>query len=185
VAASFLVALCFFQVSTTLPVAMSSRGLSPRDFGLLVAMNGLLIVAAQPAAMALVSRARRSRSLALGAALLAVGFGSHALAHSASGYAAGIVLWTAGELACASLVPAVVADLSTPQLRGSYQGALMFAHGAAAFLGPLAGGLLLAHGGHAALWLSCAAAASAAALVHLACGPSRARRLAHLGRSSD
>jgi hypothetical protein len=46
---SFLVALIFQQGSVGLPVAMGEAGFTPADYGLAIAVNGVLIVALQAA----------------------------------------------------------------------------------------------------------------------------------------
>lgn len=165
--ASLLLIVCFYQVNSTLPLAMAHDGLSNGDFGLLVALNGVLIVALQPLASRVARRARRGSLLAASALLIGLGFGSHALASGHASWAAGIVVWTLGEILLSPVQSTVIADLAPARLRGSYQGAWMLTHGVAAFLGPLGGGWLLEHAGPSTLWLFCGGAAALAALGHL------------------
>lgn len=157
--ANTLIVLCFFQTNSTLPVAVRGAGLSTREFGFLLALNGVLIVVLQPLAARWLSGLPGRRTLILGALLIGLGFGSHALATSLVGWILGVVLWTLGEIVMAPRISAVVADLAPPALRGSYQGALMFSHAAGSFLGPLGGGWILATRGAPSLWLACGGAA--------------------------
>jgi len=134
-------------------------------------------VALQPTALAFVPRLRRSRVLASSALLVALGFGANALARSAGLYAAGIVIWTLGEIGQAPVGPAIVADLAPASRRGSYQGLYLMAWGASSSLAPLTGSFILGRFGGRALWGGCFALAGLTALGHLALGPSRGRRL--------
>ena len=72
--------------------------------------------------------------------------------------------------------PAIVADLSSPQLRGSYQGALQIAFGATTFLAPTLGAFVLGHWGGGVLWPACFVVGVLAAVGHLASAPAQRRR---------
>jgi MFS family permease len=56
----------------------------------------------------------------------------------------------------------VVAELAPAHARGRYQGVSSLAWSAAAFAGPLAGGLALQYLGRSTVWLACAAVGTAA-----------------------
>jgi MFS family permease len=100
-----------------------------------------------------VSKFPRGTVLAVSAVLYGVGFGMNGIAAgSVVLYAASICVWTLGEIINAPLTPTVVADLAPPELRGSYQGAYQIAFGAASFLGPALGSLVLGRFGSSALW---------------------------------
>ena len=100
--------------------------------------------------------------------LAGIGFGLTAFVSAPAGYALTIGIWTFGEIAMAPLTPAIVADKAPPDLRGSYQGALHLAFGAAMFAAPMAGSFVVGRFGAQALWLSCVVAGSAVAFGHLA-----------------
>ncbi|NOK17548.1 MFS transporter, partial [Corallococcus carmarthensis] len=65
----FALALLFFQSNMSLPLTLSARGLTPTDYGLVMAVNGVLIVAFQPFVTRAVGRMRRSTALALAGVL--------------------------------------------------------------------------------------------------------------------
>ena len=176
--AQMVVGFMFFQDSSTLPLDMTAHGLTMADFGRLNAINGVLIVILQPLAGRMLMRVRRSRVMALGALLTGVGFYLPARWPMIPGYAAGIVVWTLGEILMSPVASAVVADLAPPELRGSYQGAFHLCWGAGALLGPLIGGHVLQHYGGSTLWRSCLLLGLGSALVHLSLGPARRLRLA-------
>src|SRR3954462_1844072 len=142
---------------------MGAHGLSARQFGLVSAINGLVIVVLQiPLTRALRSY-RPGSLLAAGSCLLAWGFGLTAFAGSVGFYAFTVVVWTLGEIVHAPASMSVVADLAPATARGRYQGMYTLSWSAAAFAGPLVGGLTLDHLGRAAVWAGCAAVGTAAA----------------------
>ena len=173
----FAVALIFQQFSVALPIDMRAHGISPSRFGMLIAINGALIVVLQPVVIPIIRRHARSRVLALGALLTGIGFGLTGLMNDARGYAISIALWTLGEILIAPVGPTVVADLSPPHLRGGYQGAYHLSWGASNLAAPLLGAAVLAHFGSSALWGGCFGLGCVVAIAHLAVAGARARRL--------
>jgi MFS family permease len=158
-AVTFVIAFVFFQHGVTVPLEMQRHGLSARSYGWLIAINGGLIVLAQPAVGPWAQRRPRSRMLAAGALLIGTGMAMTGLARgSIVMYALSIVVWTAGEMAFLPIASSVVADLAPAELRGSYQGAYQITWGLTAFLAPLVGGLVLGRLGPAVLWPACAVA---------------------------
>jgi MFS family permease len=169
---SLLLAIAFFQSFVALPLHMRAHGLSQRTYGLLLGLNGALIVVFQPVLVSLVENANRARVAALSALLTGVGWGMNEVAGSSPAlYAVAIVLWTLGEILMAPLTPSIVADMSPPQLRASYQGANQITFGAAAALAPVIGGVVLERFGSAVLWRGCAAAGAISALGFLVVVP--------------
>lgn len=179
---SVLSMLVFMQHSTAMPLDMTAHGVPRATLGLVMALNGILVVFAQPLLSPALARRNRSRVLAAGCALFGAGFGSFAFAHAAPAFALGIVVWSLGEIGVLPIANTLVADVARPGLRGRYQGAYGLVFGVAAFAAPLLGTGVLQHFGARALWLGCAAAAGAAAAGHMLLAPAltrlRARRLA-------
>jgi len=163
------------QGFTTLPIAMHAAGLPPRGYGLVMALNGILIVIVQPLAGTWLGRRDQGLVIVAGTVLLGAGFAVTCLASSVLGYGGAVCIWTLGEIATAAAGGAVAAALAPAHLRGRYLGL----HGAACSLGallaPLGGTQLLAAGAPA-LWLTCGAVAGAAALGQLALAPALRRR---------
>jgi MFS family permease len=137
-----------------------------------------MVVALQPFAAPSLQRFRRSRILAAAALLTGAGFGVNALGASAWLYAAGIVVWTLGEIVGSPASMAVVADLAPPELRGAYQGAFFLSFAVPTCLAPALGTLVLGRLGARPLWAGCFAVGLVAAVGHLAIAPARRRRLA-------
>ena len=173
-------ATIFFQFQLALPVDMADHGVSPAGYGLLMALNGALIVLLQPFAARWISARDPGRIMALGCALVGLGFGMNALHHSVGWYALGIVVWTIGEIAYLPVISTVPADLAPEALRGRYQGAYSLAWSVAAFVAPLLGAWGLARFGPRGVWGACFVVGLAVAAGQLAAGPARKRRLAEI-----
>ncbi len=173
----FLTSVVFFQVSSTLSLDLTSRGMTPATYGAVLAFNGVLIVLVQPFTGRLVGRMRRSTALAWASLLTGVGFGLHGLPATVPLALLAVLVWTVGEMAQAPVAPAVVADLAPPELRGSYQGAYHMLWGLAAATAPALGGLMLGRWGSSALWSTCLALGLLAGLWHLAIAGARRRHL--------
>jgi MFS family permease len=164
---NLMFACIFYQSYMTLPLDMSAHGISRQQFGGLIAINGFCIVLIQPFAIAIVQKRHRRRMLALAALLTGIGFAMNTLAHEPWTYSASIVTWTLGEIVLSIVAPTLVADFSPPELRGSYQGVFHMSWGAAGFLAPAFGSLVLERFGSTALWTSCLALGVICALAHL------------------
>lgn len=160
---TFLFALVMQQASSTLAIDMGAHGLTARQFGLVAAVNGVVIVLLQIP----VTRMLRARSsaalLGAGALLLSWGFGLTVFATSVGLYAVTVVVWTLGEIVHAPASMSAVADLAPAHARGRYQGMFTLSWSAAAFAGPLAGGLTLQYLGRDSVWLGSAALGMVAA----------------------
>ena len=175
-AISLVVAFVFLQNMATLPLAMRDDGLSAASYGLVMAVNGVVIVVVQPLIGHRLGRFDASRVLAFGILLTGVGFGSTAIVSTTAGYAACTVFWTLGEIVIQSVGVAIVAELAPPHLRGRYNGAYGTAAGLAAFVAPLGGTQLLVLGAPV-LWSTCLALCVAAAVAQLVLGAAVRRRM--------
>ncbi len=175
IALTLLVLLLFMQHIAALPIGMSETIASKGLLGFLLALNGIVIVLLQPILAPVITRWNRSRTLALGSALVGLGFGINAFAHDAWMLALGIVVWTVGEIFVLPIGNAVVADVAPTHLRGRYQGAYGLCFGLAGFGAPLLGTAVLQRFGTAVLWYGCLAVGLVAAMGHLALEPALSR----------
>jgi MFS family permease len=157
-----------FQWVAILPIhASRNLGISNTTWGLLFALNGILIVLFQLRISSATERWAKPRTMALGLGSYALGYAAVALA-GIQGWAtvvlAGVVmLATVGEMLVFPVEPAFVADLSPVALRGRYQGLFGTAAGLGSAVGPPLGGLALDTLPSAATWLSVAGAGVIAA----------------------
>ena len=175
-----LVALVFLQHISTLPMSMTRDGLSPSTFGSVIALNGLLIVVGQLFLIRLLRDADHTLMLAIGYAIMGIGFGITIFAGTSWFYAITVLVWTLGEMLQAPSSATTMAALSPAHLRGRYQGLLSFSWSIAAFMAPLLGGAVLQYGGKAALWLGCLVICLVAAALTVASRAGRERRAAEL-----
>ena len=154
-----------------------ARGLGTREFGLAMALNGILIVAFQPLVSGWLGRRDLSRVMALGLAVMAGGFAATAFATTAAQLALTVVLWTSGEIVTAGIGGTIVAALAPAHLRGRYSGVFGFAWAFASVVAPLAGSRLLTVGVEA-LWFTVGAVGLLTAAGMLALGPAIRHRTA-------
>lgn len=110
----------YLQVFVILPLLMLDDGLTPQDYGVVMAVNGTALVLLQLPVDRALSRFGGARLLSVAALLLAVGLLGNTFANTVWWYLAAAVFWTAAELINMPLATSVTAGLSTPQLRGSY-----------------------------------------------------------------
>lgn len=172
-----LLILVFFQFQVALPADMASKGLDSGDLGLVMALNGVMIVALQPWVSRKIQGWRRSRSLALAALCVGFGFGANAFARGLGGFALSVAIWTMGEIIMAPVNSSIVADVSPPDMRGRYQGAFSLTWAIGLTLGPWLSGFIITSSSTQTLWLLCVLAGLVAALGHLLLGPARLARL--------
>jgi MFS family permease len=161
---SLAFSIVFFQSFVGLPLDMRAHGLSTADYGVLMALNGALIVLLQPFAGDWIRGRSRPRVLALASLLLGAGFGMNAWIGSMPAYAVAIAVWTLGEILYAPASTSLVADFAPAELRGRYQGTFALAFTSAFAAAPLAGGYVIAHAGAYWLWISCLGIGAAAAI---------------------
>jgi MFS family permease len=148
-------AVLYMQAYTTLPLSMTADGLPASMYGVVIALNGVVIVVVQPLVVGRLGRYDRSRVLVGAYILVGLGFSAMALVSDPFGYGATVAVWTLGEIGFAAVSFALYADLAPIDLRGGYLGigALTFSVGA--ILGPIAGTYVFEYGGKLMLGLAC------------------------------
>jgi len=180
VAANLLTALVFLQHASSLPLTMTADGLSTGTYGLIMSVNGILIVAGQLFVPKLLAGREASATLALAVLVSGVGFGLTAFAHTVGLYTLTVLVWTIGEMLSSPANSALVAELSPAEMRGRYQGVFSLSWQLAGFGAPVLGGLVLDRIGGGALWLGCFALTVLIALWHRAAAARRTGRAAEL-----
>ncbi|MET8997207.1 MFS transporter [Amycolatopsis sp. NPDC004169] len=159
-----LVCLTYQQASTTLPVSMAREGLSPAAFGLVIGVNGLLIVVLQIPVTRMVGIHRRGPLLVVAALLSGWGFGLLVFASTIWFYAFTVAVWTVGESILAPAAMDVATTLAPVGARGRYLGVYSLSSSVPALLGPATGGWLFDHVGADAIWLGCGGLGTVAAI---------------------
>ncbi|MFL4905255.1 MDR family MFS transporter [Streptomyces sp. MMS24-I2-30] len=161
---SFLVAVVFQQGSVGLPVAMGSAGFSPVDYGMAIAVNGVLIVALQIPVTRFIEHRDPRRLLLVSSLVAGYGFGLTAFAGSVGVFALTVCVWTLAEIVNAPTQTGLVVRLSPVHGRGRYQGMYTLSWSVAALVAPLMSGLVIDRFGARWLWAMCAVVGTVAAL---------------------
>jgi predicted MFS family arabinose efflux permease len=162
----FLAATTFFQWEAALPIYLDrDLGLPASFFGLLFVVNtGLIIVLEVPLNLA-TARWPARYSLALGALLIAAGFGALAFATGPRTVALTVVIWTFGEMILLPASATYAADLAPADRRGEYMAAYYVAFGLGLTFGPWAGTLFMERFGAPALWIATFGCGACAAVI--------------------
>ena len=176
-AASVFVAFIFAQQQTTLPLYVQRIAhLRPADFGLLISLNGLLVLAIELPISSYTMRRPPKQMIGLGFLLFGAGFALTASAHSLVALLGTVAIWTLGEMISAPVAYAYLADIAPEHLRGRYQGVYELAWGFGGVAGPAVGAFLFTWSVNG-LWAVCGALGLAASLLVLA-SPRRAPMVA-------
>lgn len=178
-----LAMIVFTQWELMFAVDVAAHGVGRGGYAFLLWLNCAGAIVLQPLLGAQLRLRDPSRVLAVSAVLLGAGFGLNALAAGLPLYAAGVLLWTLGEVLGLPVASALTAALAPPALRGRYQGVYVTATGLAFALSPLLSGELAARAGARTLWLACLGLGLLVALGHLAAAGPRRRRLAEQARA--
>ncbi|MEU5701275.1 MDR family MFS transporter [Streptomyces aurantiacus] len=161
---SFLVALIFQQGFVGLPVAMGAAGFTPADYGLVIAVNGVLIVVLQLPVTRFIQDRDPRRLLVVSSLLAGYGFGLTAFAGSVGVFALTICVWTLAEIVNAPTQTSIVVRLSPTHGRGRYQGMYTMSWSVAALVAPLMSGVVIDRYGAEWLWGLCAVVGTVAGL---------------------
>ncbi len=154
--AMFPLLVVFFQSFGGMALyVVRDLGISTAVYGLLLAINTVVIVFLDVPVNAATAAWPHGRALFLGSALVGVGFGALAFARTVPAVAATVVVWTFGEIFAFASLNAVAAELAPDSRRGEYMGLFQMAFSASFLAGPALGVLVLERFGPAALWGGC------------------------------
>ncbi|WMD09580.1 MFS transporter [Streptomyces sp. FXY-T5] len=153
---SFLVALIFQQGAVGLPVAMGEAGFTPAEYGMAIAVNGVLIVVLQIPVTRFIQHRDPRRLLVVSSVLAGYGFALTAFAGSLGVIALTVCVWTLAEIVNAPTQTSLVVRLSPVHGRGRYQGMYTMSWSVAALVAPLLSGFVIDRFGAEWLWGLCA-----------------------------
>ncbi|MEU2285940.1 MFS transporter [Streptomyces sp. NPDC013178] len=153
---SFLIAFVFQQGAIGLPVAMGAAGFTPADYGMAIAVNGVLIVALQIPVTRFIEHRDPRRLLVISSLLAGYGFGLTAFAGSVGVFALTVCVWTLAEIVNAPTQTGLVVRLSPVHGRGRYQGMYTMSWAVASLVAPLLSGFVIDRFGAEWLWGLCA-----------------------------
>jgi MFS family permease len=119
--AGLLLTLIFCCNLSVLPLTVTQSAKYPAVvFGLLAAVNGILIAFFEISITARLTGFRRLRLAALGSFLVAVGFGMIGLVMHWAWFLLAVVVFTSGEILSSPQAMAFIADWAPPEARGRY-----------------------------------------------------------------
>jgi MFS family permease len=152
--AAFAVGLVFVQVLSTMSLEITQHGFSPSVYGLVISLNGLLIVLCELPLTTITKRYHARRTMAVGFLLIGFGFASNMLERTPVLLVLTTVLFTFGEMISMPISTAYVADLAPAHQRGLYMGTYGLVWALAFVCGPSLG-LLLYSVSPLGLWTAC------------------------------
>lgn len=120
--ALFFMAFGFCQVFSVLALSTRDEGLSSGQYGLIMSLNGLLILLIELPVTHYLKRFRPKYVLAVGFALIGLGLSAFGMAQSFGGYLMAMALFTFGEIIALPVGMAYSSDLSPVEFRGRYLG---------------------------------------------------------------
>ena len=164
--AQFAIALIFLQMSSTFSLHVTSLGISKKVYGLLMSLNGVMIILME---LPLTMRTRRlpqRATIAAGYLLIGFGFMLNAWATQLPMLVLVLVVFTIGEMIAMPLASAFIVDGVPPEMRGRYMGVYGLVWALALTIGP-GTGVRLHAGSPLLLWGMCGVLGAIAAITVL------------------
>ena len=149
-----LIGLVFVQVFSTMSLLITSSGFSAATYGLVISLNGALVVLFELPLTSITKQYPARRVIAVGFLLIGVGFCSNLLIRTLPLLLLTTSLFTFGEMISMPVTGAYVADLSPPERRGLYMGTYGMVWATSFVFGPSLGMSLFAIS-RTTLWVSC------------------------------
>jgi MFS family permease len=161
-----------FQLPSTVPLHLEKSGYAPSAYGLLMSLNGVMIVLFELAITAWTQRLPAQPMIAVGYALTGVGVALTGLAAGMPMLAVTVVIWTTAEMIYAPVAGAYVSALAPERYRGRYMGVWHSMYSLGMLLGPAMGTWIYGRS-PAALWWTCLALGLVAGTLALLRDPRR------------
>lgn len=165
--AATMIGIIFFQPASGWALQIKAWDYSSATYGVLLSLNGLLVLLFELPLTMVTRRYPARQAIAVGYAMIGIGFGLTLVAANLPLLALTVVIWTLGEIVNAPVAISYVSNLAPAHLRGRYQGAFSLTWGSALVLGPIIGTSLFDIS-PAALWTFCLALGLTAATLVLA-----------------
>jgi MFS family permease len=153
-AGCLLIGIVFVQVFSTMSLEITRHGFSPSIYGLVISLNGALVVLCELPLTTITRRFAARRVMAFGFALIGVGFASNLLPRTLPLLLCTTTLFTFGEMISMPVSGAYVAGLAPAHQRGLYMGLYGMVWALAFVCGPSLG-LFVFSASPSALWTGC------------------------------
>jgi len=171
--AQFCIALVFLQMSSTFGLHVTAHGFDLKIYGLLLSLNGLLIVLFELPLTAWTRGLPPRSTIAAGYLLIGTGFALIGWAATIPALILVVLVFTLGEMIAMPLASAYVVGGVPPEMRGRYMGAYGLVWALGLTLGP-ATGVRIHTSSPLWLWIGCGLLSVVAAVTML-----------RIGRTSD
>lgn len=152
---SLLVGFVFVQAFSTMGLAITNHGYSSSVYGVVLSLNGMLVVLCELPLTTFTKRRPARRMMSLGYALIGLGFATNLIERSWPMLFMTTAMFTFGEMIAMPVAGAYVADLAPADQRGLYMGTYGLVWALAFVFGPSLGMLLFSYN-PAVLWSGCA-----------------------------
>jgi MFS family permease len=149
-----LVGFMFVQAFSTMSLQITQSGFSSGTYGVMISLNGLLVVLCELPLTTITKRRPARTMMALGFVLIGIGFASNLMARTLPTLVLTTSLFTLGEMISLPIASAYVANLAPVEKRGLYMGTYSLTWSLAFICGPSLGMMLFSLN-PAALWLLC------------------------------
>jgi len=141
---SLLLFIVMGQMTSTLSIfAVDRVGFSTSQYGLLLTLNGLIVIFFQYPVTVALRRLAKFRVLIIGSLLYALGYLAFGWITRFGWALAAMAVVTAGEIIFSPVALAVIGELSPQSQRGRYMGVFGLSETIGIAMGPLLGGILL------------------------------------------
>jgi MFS family permease len=164
VAACLVIGLVFVQAFSTMSLEITRSGFSAATYGLVISLNGALVVLCELPLTTITKRHPARRVIALGFLLIGAGFCSNLLPRTLPLLILTTSTFTLGEMISLPVTGAYVADLAPVDRRGLYMGTYGMVWAATFVFGPTLGLWLFSYD-RKLLWLGCGALGVVAATI--------------------
>ena len=154
ICATLIIGVVIVQILSTMSVEIIQSGFSPAVYGLMISLNGILIVLLELPLTSFTKHFAPRRVMALGFFLIGAGFASNALPRTLPLLVVTMVIFTFGEMIAMPISAAYVADLAPAHQRGLYMGTYGLTWSFAFVCGPSLG-MLLFSASRIGLWTTC------------------------------
>src|SRR5882724_136648 len=152
--AALVIGLVFVQAFSTMSLEITRNGFSASTYGLVISLNGVLVVLFELPLTVITKRFPVRRVISLGYLLIGVGFASNLLLRTLPLLLLTTTLFTLGEMISMPVAGAYVADLAPAEKRGLYMGTYGLVWSLAFVCGPSLG-MLLFSVSPMLLWMTC------------------------------
>lgn len=146
--------LVFFQHIGALPLyIVDDLGYTTAAFGLLSAVNTVMIIILEVPINDLMGNISYKKSLLIGALLAAIGFGAFAIAQTTIPLIIAIMIFTFGEMIFFPVTAAYTSEIAPEKRKGEYMGYYQMTFSLGFSFGPWLGTVVYQNFGSATLWL--------------------------------